>query len=105
MGSETEIAETKTGTGRIGQIIVEKAAEASGTFEGYIANAERQSVTLDSDVTKNVIIFYYSKPESLQYKVQYVYNDNAVYTESGDNGNGEGWRTSKVQNFRVYPSE
>ncbi|MDO4485015.1 MAG: InlB B-repeat-containing protein, partial [Bacillota bacterium] len=58
-----------------------RVKENAAIVEGYAVKTPSQSIILDADPTKNVIVFEYEKVESLKYTVKYVCGDTTVYTD------------------------
>ena len=73
------VAEPVTKSGAVGSTVVEKAVQATGDYADYVPDATSKSLKLEAGGPAE-IVFTYSTLSDIQYKVQYVYNDEPLAT-------------------------
>ena len=96
-GGYRDIADSKTLRGMVDSVVREKALALDGEYAGYAVDASSKTLTLKSSASENVIMFIYTSPADLKYKVRYTYDGKVV--REGD------WTKAPATKFRVDPLE
>ena len=97
-GGYRDIADSKTLRGMVDSVVREKALALDGEYAGYAVDASSKTLTLKSSASENVIMFIYTSPADLKYKVQYTYNGKVVREDAE-------FKAAPATKFRVDPSE
>lgn len=92
-----DIADRITGNGVVGQTMQFKAkAFTEEPYSKYAVDVPNQTLKLQAAASKNEVLFIYTAPIDLEYKVQYKYNDRVIKETDP--------LKAEAAKFNVYPA-
>ena len=83
---EAKIVENQTFGAEVTASVTNDAIEKPETIDGYnCIEVDKETLTIETDISKNVINFYYTKRNDLSYTVNYYYNGELKHSVTFDN--------------------
>ena len=93
------VAQSKNGTGNVGDVIQEFAVKPHDEFSDYTVDQAEKTLKLTADASQNVITFVYTYVRDLHYTIEYrdIETNELIYSRENI--------PSEANHLVVYPSE